>query len=625
MPALKITLTSAGRAALRNAEADGTAPVRLASIGVTATSFVPDAGMVALPGEVKRVATLKGGATAADTLHVTMRDASTDTYTVRGIGLYLDDAAKTLFAVYSQADVLLEKSAQATALLALDVVFADLAAASITVGDTNFQLNGATVATAGVVQLADDLTATAGADGSRAVTPKSLLAALNARLGAGNPSSFVKSLLDKASALAFVTALGIRGAASYDIGTGNGLDADLLDGQHGAYYLDWNNLANRPAAFPPTAHTHTWDNISGAPETATRWPAWGEVTGKPGTFTPSPHSHAQADIIGLVADLAAKAPITSPVLTGIPTAPTAASTTNTNQLATTAFVQQVIANVINGAPGALDTLKELADAMGDDPNFAATVTNALAGKLSTGGGNVGGSLTLTAGNLTVNAGSVIAAGNLVSGQNVLSSTPALVLGTAGPGAIYLRPNGPGSTSGQVYLDSLGNVTTPGNVTATQVFAAGGMSMQGNSSGLGGNDYIINFYPNRWLSYNKAQDTYIFANTGLFVAGSVTASGGFQVSDRRFKHNIQLRALDASLPEKLAPLWSQWNRNSDGRFDTGLIAQDVLAVAPQFVQIPADPEQMLAIDKSGLALECALAAEIRIQQLLARLEALENPA
>jgi len=44
------------------------------------------------------------------------------------------------------------------------------------------------------------------------------------------------------------------------------------------------------------------------------------------------------------------------------------------------YVQQAIANVLNGAPGALDTLKELADALGNDANFAATMTNALAGK-----------------------------------------------------------------------------------------------------------------------------------------------------------------------------------------------------------------------------------------------------
>lgn len=77
------------------------------------------------------------------------------------------------------------------------------------------------------------------------------------------------------------------------------------------------------------------------------------------------------------------APLTSPPLSGIPTAPTAALGTYNLQLATTAFVQNAVNAMIDAAPGALDTLKELADALGNDANFAATVTTALAGKLNT--------------------------------------------------------------------------------------------------------------------------------------------------------------------------------------------------------------------------------------------------
>lgn len=75
-----------------------------------------------------------------------------------------------------------------------------------------------------------------------------------------------------------------------------------------------------------------------------------------------------------------KAPLASPALTGVPTAPTAALGTNTTQLATMEAIQAAIANLINGAPGALDALNELATALGNDPNFATTMTNALAGK-----------------------------------------------------------------------------------------------------------------------------------------------------------------------------------------------------------------------------------------------------
>lgn len=74
------------------------------------------------------------------------------------------------------------------------------------------------------------------------------------------------------------------------------------------------------------------------------------------------------------------APLVSPALTGVPTAPTPAQTVNNTQIATTAFVKAALAALVNGSPAALDTLKELADALGGDANFSTTVLNALSGK-----------------------------------------------------------------------------------------------------------------------------------------------------------------------------------------------------------------------------------------------------
>ncbi len=78
--------------------------------------------------------------------------------------------------------------------------------------------------------------------------------------------------------------------------------------------------------------------------------------------------------------LALKAPLSSPALTGTPTAPTAAQSVNNTQIATTAFVKSAIAGMVGSAPAALDTLNELAAALGNDPNFATTMLNALSGK-----------------------------------------------------------------------------------------------------------------------------------------------------------------------------------------------------------------------------------------------------
>lgn len=71
----------------------------------------------------------------------------------------------------------------------------------------------------------------------------------------------------------------------------------------------------------------------------------------------------------------------SPTFTGTPKAPTAAAGNNSTQLANTAFVQAAIAALVASSPTALDTLNELAAALGNDPNFATTMTNALAGKM----------------------------------------------------------------------------------------------------------------------------------------------------------------------------------------------------------------------------------------------------
>lgn len=80
--------------------------------------------------------------------------------------------------------------------------------------------------------------------------------------------------------------------------------------------------------------------------------------------------------------LDAKATLASPALTGTPTAPTATANDNSTKIATTAYVETAVTNLVNAAPDALNTLDELAAALGDDANFSTTVTNSLATKLT---------------------------------------------------------------------------------------------------------------------------------------------------------------------------------------------------------------------------------------------------
>ena len=108
-----------------------------------------------------------------------------------------------------------------------------------------------------------------------------------------------------------------------------------------------------------------------------------------------PVSTAQQTALDLKADLA------SPTFTGTVSAPTQVSTDNTTKVATTAYVKNVINELIDGAPGTIDTLNELAAALGDDANFATTITNSIASKADlasptfTGNVNVNGNLDVT--------------------------------------------------------------------------------------------------------------------------------------------------------------------------------------------------------------------------------------
>ena len=83
------------------------------------------------------------------------------------------------------------------------------------------------------------------------------------------------------------------------------------------------------------------------------------------------------------ASISGFAPLASPALTGTPTSTTATAGTNTTQIATTAFVSTAVSNLVASAPEALNTLNELALALGSDASFSTTVATSLGGKLAT--------------------------------------------------------------------------------------------------------------------------------------------------------------------------------------------------------------------------------------------------
>ncbi len=109
------------------------------------------------------------------------------------------------------------------------------------------------------------------------------------------------------------------------------------------------------------------------------------------TVTPGTYPKVTVDAKGRVTNASALAEsdvpaeiarLASPSFSGTPTAPTATGGTNTNQIATTSFVKSEIASLIGSAPGTLDTLNEIAAALGDDPNFVTTITTSIGSKLA---------------------------------------------------------------------------------------------------------------------------------------------------------------------------------------------------------------------------------------------------
>ncbi|WP_353214704.1 hypothetical protein [Salinisphaera hydrothermalis] len=197
--------TTAGYAAIVNAQNNGTAPVLCAQIAVGTGTTAGAKDDTQLEAEVKRIDTIAGQAVDANIIHVVLRDESSDAYTVNEIGLIAGDG--TLLARYAQTDAIIEKAAGSTALLPIDATLTDVDATQITFPSTQFVNPPWSETVKGVLQKATTAIAQAGTDNTRGMTAKLVFAAIKSFFG------------------------GATGP-----GDGKGLDSDLLDGQHGAWY-----------------------------------------------------------------------------------------------------------------------------------------------------------------------------------------------------------------------------------------------------------------------------------------------------------------------------------------------------------------------------------------------------
>jgi hypothetical protein len=298
-------------------------------------------------------------------------------------------------------------------------------------------------------------------------------------------------------------------------------------------------------------------------------------------------------------------------LTGTPTAPTAAAGTNTTQVATTAFVSAAVSNLVDAAPAALNTLNELAAALGDDANFSTTVTNAIAAKQDAATAittsNIGSQTVATAGSCTGNAATatklatartiggvsfdgsaninlpgVNAAGNQSTTGNAATATTASSCSGNAATATTLAT---ARTINGVSFNGSANITVTANTTNT--LTRGSYLTGNNFNGSAATTWAVDAATANTASKVVARDA-----SGNFSAGTITATT-FKTSDRTLKDNI--RNVRGALDKVLQLNGVEFTWIKDGTSSAGVIAQDVEKVLPQAIGRNDDGKKTVQYD------------------------------
>ena len=400
MSKLLFTMTDAGRQELVNANKTGTNKVEIVSVGLGSRYYVTSTSQTNITNEIKRLTTIGGKVVSPDTIHVTAKDDSKDEYVVHTIGLYTNKG--TLFAVYSQEQAIINKASSTIALISSDIAIKTLDTKNITFGDIEFINPPATETVVGVARFANEQEIDDGTDDSLAVSAKRLKQAIVKHEQSRNhpdatltSKGFVQlsSATNSTSETLAATPKAVK--AAYDLANAKYTAQDATTARKGIVQLSsaTNSTSETLAATPkavkaaydlaagkaPSNHTHSWEQITNVPVASLTVRGITQLSSA--TNSTSETLAATSKAVKVVMDETnKKAPLNSPALTGTPTTPTAPKGTNNTQIASTAYVMAAIAALVDSSPDALNTLNELAAALGNDPNFATTMTNALAGK-----------------------------------------------------------------------------------------------------------------------------------------------------------------------------------------------------------------------------------------------------
>ena len=246
-----------------------------------------------------------------------------------------------------------------------------------------------------------------------------------------------------------------------------------------------------------------------------------------------------------------------------------------------AYVDAEVAGVVDSAPGALNTLNELAAALGDDASFSTTVTNSIATKLPLAGGTMTGNIVMS-GSQTVDGRDLSVDGSKLDG--IESGA------TADQTAAEIRTLVESASDSNVFTDAdhtklngiEANATADqtaseilGLITSSNIYTTGNI-------GRDSNDHIVFTDDSRLDVVIAGNNEFRFEADGDFHAdGDITAFSSTISSDKKLKENIQVVPNALDKVQALNGVTFDWKR--DGTPSAGVIAQEVQGVLPEAVK------------------------------------------
>lgn len=377
--------------------------------------------------------------------------------------------------------------------------------------------------------------------------------------------------------------------------------------------VDSPNFTGTPTAPTPTAGDNSTKvattafvmaNAGGVPATAAPLADGTATVGVSTKYAREDHVHPTDS---------SRAPVNSPGFTGSPTAPTPTAGDNSTKLATTSFVATAVSNLVGSAPGTLDTLNELAAALGNDANFSTTISAALGNRLRvdtnaqglTGTQQTNAQTNLGLGNAaTRNVGTT--AGTVSAGDDSRFTNGAFSTLTVAGSAVWhagnfnpasYAPAASPTFSGAIVTGAVSSPMTADSTASIQVRNNGGsgdgalamisflaQGAYGIKMGVRADGY---FGLGGWS--RAAWSWYSAPNSDMVAGGNITA-----YSDPELKDDVSPIADAIDIIRQLDGVRFTWNHKTrligrPGERDVGVLADQVEAVLPEIVgrSIPDD--------------------------------------